>query len=145
MLGMTMVAVALATSLTTGAGASVVNYDGGKAAHIYSTDYYRSIEQPWVAADMAGTLDRLVGRDVQVCVRSAHRRPGVLTISSPRFVTGSVDVPHGRRMRTRCVTVTVQALTRPGRITVEEGTFVSTDTTWPVHGWVRSITIREEP
>ncbi len=140
-----LLAVVLAADFSVGAGATIVDWRDRPAAHIYSTDYYVTVAQPSVrTAALTDVLAARPGEQVRVCVRSAHNHPGVLSVSSARFVGNTVDIPHGRRLRTRCVPVTIidRPLARAGQVQVEEGTYVTTDTTWPVHGWVRNISVR---
>lgn len=144
MLSAILLAIVGATSLQLGAGAELVTHHGHHAVHIWSTDYYVPVAQPYVyTTAFTDLLAASPGQQVRLCVRSDHDHAGNLYVYSARFVE-PVVMPHGRRLKTRCaaVTITSRALARPGAVNVEEGTYVSTDTRLPVDGWVRNVSIR---
>ncbi len=126
-------------------GADLTTFWGRPAVHIRSTNWYVTAPQPAVRTlELGEALATHAGQDVRVCVRSAHSGPGTLWVTAPRLV-GHVEFPHGGRLRTRCTTAEVVARprTRWAGVTVQEGTYVREAGDQHVHGWVRSVSIRE--
>lgn len=139
-----LLGVVLAASLNPLGGAVLVDSQDGPVVHVWSPDYYQPVDQPSVTTtEFQPLLLTHPGEQLRVCVRSAHKRSGFLSVSIRAAVEDVIEIPHGKRMRTRCGFFTVQ-VTPPvlGTVRVEEGTYVGVDTDWPVHGWIKNISLR---